>query len=623
MKTINFGQAIGVFEGGGVRGSAFAGAIQELGMSKVNLIGNVGTSAGSIAATLVSAGFDADEITNALKVNFKTFLADADSPNGFKAKALNAISSGIKSKVGKMHYGMGLHSSMKIQSWLEELLKGKLKISSSQAFVKFKDLPKPLAIIATDVNSGTYKIWSTKKTPEDSVAFAVRCSSTIPFFFQPVPGDNTIYVDGGIISNLPLFLIDELELEDDIPALCFRLIQNIQTQKKSETGYQLGENLIDCILNSQSKIQFELSTNFQLIDINTDDIQATDFDINDEKINKLIGNGKEAVINFIKNEQSLIDNQTKNKTIYGYREGLLEKTAALINESSESIDIISGDLSWLKELHITLLSAARRGIRIRVICDKEISDSPELNLAIEAVESLGASITKKREPNLIKGTLIDINTEQAKMIAIEEKPITHGRVFGLPYDTGFISLITDKINSTWIGECQTSTITPTLLAIKEKKLVEALKSKISIYRNLNINYTTVEVDKLLPLSRYLERLKYERVKELNNILTEEGLPNAAYIENCPWSITPPVIEKIRSGKLIIIDGTHRVYHARENNRKEIKVLLVENHDSNLPSQPIKWDNVKLKTRKEPRELRYEEYKPEYFREISKAFLKLK
>ena len=62
MKTSNFQQSIGVFEGGGVRGAAFAGAYMAASNAKINFIGTVGTSAGSIVATLISASFSPEEL---------------------------------------------------------------------------------------------------------------------------------------------------------------------------------------------------------------------------------------------------------------------------------------------------------------------------------------------------------------------------------------------------------------------------------------------------------------------------------------------------------------------------------------------------------------------------------
>ncbi|HHQ4657830.1 TPA: hypothetical protein ACSP2M_002630, partial [Aeromonas hydrophila] len=50
--------------------------------------------------------------------------------------------------------------------------------------VLFSDLLIPLHVVATDIEKRSYKIWSSQLTASESVAKAVRCSSTIPVFFS-------------------------------------------------------------------------------------------------------------------------------------------------------------------------------------------------------------------------------------------------------------------------------------------------------------------------------------------------------------------------------------------------------------------------------------------------------
>src|ERR1700686_5354739 len=72
--------------------------------------------------------------------------------------------------------------------------------------VKFKDLPRPTWVVATDLAGRRPKVWSSVDTPDESVALAVRCSSSIPIFFEPPELGNDLYVDGGMLSNLPAFV---------------------------------------------------------------------------------------------------------------------------------------------------------------------------------------------------------------------------------------------------------------------------------------------------------------------------------------------------------------------------------------------------------------------------------
>src|ERR1044072_5361540 len=65
-----------VFEGGGVKGVAFGGALEVLDQQGIlSQIENVaGTSAGAITATIVALGYSADYVKNEmLNLDFKTF----------------------------------------------------------------------------------------------------------------------------------------------------------------------------------------------------------------------------------------------------------------------------------------------------------------------------------------------------------------------------------------------------------------------------------------------------------------------------------------------------------------------------------------------------------------------
>lgn len=52
----------GLFEGGGVRGTALVGALKAAEEASLTSIGYAGTSAGAIVAALAAAGYQADEM---------------------------------------------------------------------------------------------------------------------------------------------------------------------------------------------------------------------------------------------------------------------------------------------------------------------------------------------------------------------------------------------------------------------------------------------------------------------------------------------------------------------------------------------------------------------------------
>ncbi|MFN8714412.1 MAG: patatin-like phospholipase family protein, partial [Bacteroidota bacterium] len=66
----------------------------------------------------------------------------------------------------------------------------------------FEELKTPLLIAATDIHAGETKVFSSGNLVE------VMCaSSAIPVLFKPVEINGCIYVDGGVLNNLPVDLI--------------------------------------------------------------------------------------------------------------------------------------------------------------------------------------------------------------------------------------------------------------------------------------------------------------------------------------------------------------------------------------------------------------------------------
>ena len=64
---------------------------------------------------------------------------------------------------------------------------------------KIEDLPVPLGIVATDLHSGEPVLFRRGNTGS-----AVRASSAVPAVFQPVKIGAREYVDGGLVSPVPV-----------------------------------------------------------------------------------------------------------------------------------------------------------------------------------------------------------------------------------------------------------------------------------------------------------------------------------------------------------------------------------------------------------------------------------
>ncbi len=74
--------------------------------------------------------------------------------------------------------------------------------------VKFKDLKIPLAVVATDVNTGEEIV-----IKNGSVIEAVRASISIPAIFMPVKFENRFLIDGGIVNPVPVKVAKDMGAE--------------------------------------------------------------------------------------------------------------------------------------------------------------------------------------------------------------------------------------------------------------------------------------------------------------------------------------------------------------------------------------------------------------------------
>ncbi len=150
--------------GGGARGIAHIGmlqAMEELGI-RPGLV--CGTSAGAIIGALYCNGYSPKQIL-AIILEFKVRKI-------FKL----AIST-----TGLLHMG-------KIGNLLQEHLPEN----------NFQALKIPLVIAATDLNAGATVYFS-----EGELINPLLASNCLPLIFQPIKINETSYVDGGILNNMP------------------------------------------------------------------------------------------------------------------------------------------------------------------------------------------------------------------------------------------------------------------------------------------------------------------------------------------------------------------------------------------------------------------------------------
>ena len=154
-KTIFFKSCLGVFQGGGCRAAAFAGAYEEAVRRGVSFSEVAGTSAGSIVAALIGAGATPSFVRNKLsELDFKLFLK---APERTAKRSILSLGRLLPTNYADLYFDQGYYSSGAIKVWMDDLLSTLLP--QEHRPISFKSLPYPTYVVSTDLTRLEAKIW--------------------------------------------------------------------------------------------------------------------------------------------------------------------------------------------------------------------------------------------------------------------------------------------------------------------------------------------------------------------------------------------------------------------------------------------------------------------------------
>lgn len=280
-----------VLEGGGVKGIAYGGGACALEAAGVldSITTFRGTSAGAIAAALLASGMGCEAMHAALwSVRFDE-LVD---------------SGGILSSLEQLRSHYGLHDGAQIQHYVEQLLA--LQLGNSSGNITFSELwhrtNKNLQIAATSLTTSRLKFFDAYRTPDVPVALAVRASSTIPLVFTPAIIDGEMFVDGGLLRNMPIEHSDSSTAAATILALGLRSprLQLFGDAKPQVTSLQsFIVQLYGTVLwgpDSANSLLAARQTNVEYLPIDSRGVSGRDFVLGSAQKRELVSSGFVAVM---------------------------------------------------------------------------------------------------------------------------------------------------------------------------------------------------------------------------------------------------------------------------------------------------------------------------------------
>ncbi|WP_261378264.1 patatin-like phospholipase family protein [Paenibacillus agilis] len=290
-------QVDAVFEGGGVRGIAFIGAIEQIEAAGYMWRHIAGTSAGSIFAALLASGYTSNEL--------KDLMYGLDYTSLLGRNWLHHIP--IAGQAIPMLLYSGIYSNTVLEQYMTTWLHQKNVHT-------FADLPQgKLKIIASDVSSGNLIVFPDDLakygfTPSDfPIATAVRMSTNIPFFFRPyrwqTPTNVKPYyvVDGALLSNFPIWIFD-VEDTPICPTFGFRLSEKkiFTPHHPIEGPFSLFSAMFKTMLQAHDQRHVDKHGESRTMFIRTGHVTPTDFDLSEEDRVYLYEEGKIAAQQFLK-----------------------------------------------------------------------------------------------------------------------------------------------------------------------------------------------------------------------------------------------------------------------------------------------------------------------------------
>ncbi|KAA0561026.1 patatin-like phospholipase family protein [Rossellomorea aquimaris] len=277
----------GVFSGGGIKGLALIGAYQALEEKGYKFKRLAGTSAGAVIAAFIAAGYSSRELLKIMDDIEISKLLDS-----------NAIISLPIIKWFRVYYRLGLYKGVALESWVEEKLK-------ARGIYTFADLPpNSLRVIASDLSNGRLLV-----LPDDlekygiaketfPVARAIRMSASLPYFFEPVKLRSlegiSFMVDGGVLSNFPIWLFDRENLKKVRPVIGVKLSHDLvgKPKKQIRNAIDMYEALFTTMKDAHDSRYISRKLEKNIIFIPTEGVLTTEFGLTPEKRAELIQYGK-------------------------------------------------------------------------------------------------------------------------------------------------------------------------------------------------------------------------------------------------------------------------------------------------------------------------------------------
>ncbi len=236
-----------VLSGGGARGLAHVGVLKALEELRVPVDCIAGTSMGALVGGAYAAGVSPEEMQRQVqRIDWDNIFRDnpprTEIPYKIKRDDFQSyfdLELGLRD--GQLLAPAGATTGFKVEFFIRELI----GLSAGRHDQEFDSLPVPFRAVATDLESGTAHVFS-----NGDLGRVMRASMSVPGVIAPVTIDGRMYVDGGLLNNLPVDTVREM-CADIVIAV--NLGTPLMTQQELQSMFSVSTQSINLLTEQNVK----------------------------------------------------------------------------------------------------------------------------------------------------------------------------------------------------------------------------------------------------------------------------------------------------------------------------------------------------------------------------------
>ncbi len=234
-NEISIGLAL---SGGGARGFAQIGVIKSLEAAGININAIAGTSIGSIIGGAYASGFSTEQMDSmVINTNWNKLLS-LSNPSERRELFVDQKISKDRSLFTLRLNGFSIvlptsfNEGLRLSNYLTLMCLSAPVYSSGD----FKNLQIDYQAVCTDLVTGNPVVLSS-----GSLARAMRASSSVSFLLSPVEIDSLTLVDGGLVSNVPVGVVKNMDVDFII---AINTTSDLRTEKELEVPWNIADQTV-------------------------------------------------------------------------------------------------------------------------------------------------------------------------------------------------------------------------------------------------------------------------------------------------------------------------------------------------------------------------------------------